>query len=318
MSKGVKHIKLFAKRLQAEYEELCKKAVPYKGTALLTRNQEIHFKQLLKSARNQKALLGYITKGTKHALKGFMARCDYWDIDQCKTLRISLNDLIRLKTELIRAKQFFDSLDYFNDWKSHIEQRAEEIHLEEFYTEEEYWSTRILVDEDTVPANELPYLTRMRLKVEVSNKLSKDNLARYDELYGVKEDPEYLLIHQLFFDWESERQTVRMFKSKTQVNKLIRSYCNYYNQRFAAEILEEQRLRKNTNERIKYNGKTPDSLTDEAKKELIYQKLIQLRKEGVSARKAEQFVPYKKTKIAQIYKEIDELTVREILPKVEL
>ena len=96
MSKEVKHTKLFANRLQAEYDELCKKAVPYKGTDLLTRNQDIHFKKLLNSTRNQKAVLGYITKGTKHAIKGFMVRCDYWDEKQCKALGINLNDLVRL------------------------------------------------------------------------------------------------------------------------------------------------------------------------------------------------------------------------------
>lgn len=318
MSKEVKYTKLFAIDLKADYAELCKKAVPYRGTALLSPKQEIHFKVLLKSARMQRAVLGYINKGTKHALKAFMARCDYWDTDQCKALRISFNDLVKLKTELVKADEFFKELDYFNDWKSLIQQRAEEIHLEEFLVEEEYWSTRIFVDENKAPADELPYLTRMRLKIEASNNLSIDNLKRYEELYRVNEDSEYTLIHQMFFNWEDEKETVRMFKSKTQVNKLISNYCNYYNQRFEAEILEEQRLRKNANESARYNERKPNPLIDEAEKELIFQKLIQLRKEGVSARKAEQFVPYKKTKIAQIYKEIDKLTVREILPKVEL
>lgn len=318
MSEELKHTKCFASQLHAKYDQLCKEAVPFDGAALLTHNQEIYFKRLLKSARIQVAVLGYLTKGTKHALKGFMVRCGYWDPEQCKTLKISFNDLVRLNTELIRAKEFFEQLDYFKDWEFHIQRRAEEIHFKELLIEEEYWSIRIFTDENKVPADELPYLTRMRLKVEASNHLSLDNLDRYNELNTVKVDPEYKLIHQMFFDYEVEKKTVRMFKSKTQVKNLIGSYCKYYNERFAMQIFTEQRLRKNANESVKYNDRKSNLLVPAADKELIYQKLIQLRKEGVSSRKAEQYVPYKKTKIAQIYKEIDELTVREILPKVKL
>ena len=319
MSKEVKHTKLFAKRLQAEYDELCKKAVPYKGTALLTQNQDIHLNRLLKSARIQKAILSCITKGTKHALKGFMVRCDYWNEKQCNALNISLNDLVRLKTELIRAKQFFNSLDYFKDWKSHTEQRAEEIHLKEFYTEEEYWSTRILVGEDTVPADQLPYLTRMRLKVEASNSLCNENLARYNELYNVKEDPKYTLIHQLFFDGEYERQTVRMFKSKTQINKLIRNYCNYYNQRFEAEIKESEQFAKQEYDNDRYAEQTKVERQERKAVKAIERDLVKsYYQENSSVRDTSKQTGVSSSKVGRMYKEFNDQGVPKIPPKVEL
>lgn len=319
MSPEISHTKLFANRLQAEYDELCKKAVPYKGTVFLNSKQENHFKRLLKSAGVQKTVLGYVTNGTKHALKGFMVRCDYWDREQCKALKICFNDLVKLKTELERAHFFFEKLPYFKDWKLFLKQRAEEIHLNEFLIEEEYWSLRFSKDVNNVPADELPYLTLLKLRLEASNNLSNDNFVRYCELYKVKIEHEYGLVHQLFFDFEDRKRSIRMFKSKTQVKSLIRSYCRYYNKRFEKAIEESEVFAKRELNNLIYAQKTiQKKIQREFIGKLKRSVLLSYYQDCKSIRDTMTLTGYSKSDIGRVFKEFKDQGVPKLQTKIQL